>query len=239
MRTLPTLWLLVLVISLSASSGNDYRIVKKIPLPGNGSWDYLTVDDAARRLYVSHGTEVEVLDVDSGAIVGKIPDTLGVHGIAIATEVGRGFTSNGKASTVTIFDLKTLKPLGELKTGKDPDAIIYDPATRRVFAFNGKGDSATVIDDEVKHLVLNHQTCASLLHFAGRFLEDFHCAAGVPQDQARTEPRHRATYYYSVECLRFVHSECKSPRARPRSSTRADGRAIFRTEQEKVKYARS
>ncbi len=146
MKTHPAVLLMVLAISLSASSAGEYRLVKKIPIPGNGSWDYLTVDDGARRLYVSHGTEVEVLDVDSGAIVGKIPNTLGVHGIAIATEVGRGFISNGKASTVTIFDPNTLKPLGEVKTGRDPDAIIYDSATRRVFAFNGKDNSTTVID---------------------------------------------------------------------------------------------
>ncbi len=98
-----------------------------------------------RRLYVSHGTQVEVLDADSGAIVGKIPNTLGVHGIAVASELGRGFVSNGQSSTVTIFDPKTLNTIGQVPTGKKPDAIIYDPATSRVFAFNGGSDSATVI----------------------------------------------------------------------------------------------
>jgi len=129
----------------SAQSAPGYQVIKRIPIPGQGSWDYLTVDEAARRLYVSHGTRVEVLDVDSGGIVGKIPNTLGVHGIAIAPELGRGFVSDGKASTVTIFDLKTLKTVGHVPTGKWPDAIIYDPATSRVFAFNGDGNSATVI----------------------------------------------------------------------------------------------
>ena len=119
---------------------------KKIPIPGQGSWDYLAVDEAARRLYVSHGTQVEVLDIDALSIVGTIPKTPGVHGIAIAPEVGKGFVSNGQASTVTIFDLKTLKPIGEVATGQKPDAIIYDPATSRVFAFNGGGNSTTVID---------------------------------------------------------------------------------------------
>jgi YVTN family beta-propeller protein len=127
-------------------SNGGYEVTRKIEIPGQGSWDYLTVDDAARRLYVSHGTQVEVLDVDSGAIVGKIPNTLGVHGIAIAPEAGRGFVSNGQSSTVTVFDLKTLKPIGEVTSGKKPDAIIYDPATSRVFAFNGGDDSASVID---------------------------------------------------------------------------------------------
>ena len=123
----------------------DYKITKKIPIPGQGTWDYLSVDVEARRLYVSHGTQVEVLDLDSGAIVGSIPKTPGVHGIAIAPELGRGFVSNGQASTVTIFDLKTLKAIADVPTGRKPDAIIYDPATSRVFAFNGGSNSATAI----------------------------------------------------------------------------------------------
>jgi YVTN family beta-propeller protein len=127
-------------------SKGGYEVTRKIEIPGQGGWDYLTVDDAARRLYVSHGTQVEVLDVDSGAIVGKIPNTLGVHGIAIAPELGRGFVSNGQSSTVRVFDLKTLKPIAEVTVGKKPDAIIYDPATSRVFAFNGGDNSASVID---------------------------------------------------------------------------------------------
>jgi len=129
----------------TSQSASGYHVIKKIPVPGEGSWDYLTVDEGDRRLYVSHGTQVDVLDVDSGAIVGKIHNTLGVHGIAIAPELGRGFVSDGKSSTVTIFDLKTLKTIGHAATGKGPDAIIYDPATSRVFAFNGDGNSGTVI----------------------------------------------------------------------------------------------
>ncbi len=131
--------------SASAASAEGFAITKKIPIAGQGSWDYLTVDEGARRLYVSHGTEVAVLDVDSGAIVGKIANTMGVHGIAIAPEPGRGFVSNGQSSTVTIFDLKTLKTIAEVPVGKKPDAIIYDPATSRVFAFNGDSNSATAI----------------------------------------------------------------------------------------------
>ncbi|HYA24599.1 MAG TPA: YncE family protein [Terriglobales bacterium] len=133
-------------LGVVARGESAYSVVKKIPIPGQGSWDYLTVDESARRLYVSHGTQVEVLDVDSGSIVGSIPNTPGVHGVAIAADLGRGFVSDGQASTVTIFDLKTLKSLGEVPTGKKPDAIIYDPATSRVFVFNGGGNSATVID---------------------------------------------------------------------------------------------
>jgi YVTN family beta-propeller protein len=128
------------------ASDSTYSVIKKIPIPGQGSWDYLTIDEAARRLYVSHGTQVEVLDIDSGAIVGKIENTQGVHGIAIAPDIGRGFVSDGQSSTVTIFDLKTLKSIAEVPTGKKPDAIIYDPATSRIFAFNGGSNSATVIE---------------------------------------------------------------------------------------------
>jgi YVTN family beta-propeller protein len=137
----------VACLILLAASGSDggYKVTKKIPISGQGSWDYLTVDESARRLYVSHGTQVEVLDVDSGTIVGMIPNTPGVHGIAVAPELGRGFVSNGQSSTVTIFDLKTLKMISEVPTGKKPDAIIYDPATSRVFAFNGGSNSATAI----------------------------------------------------------------------------------------------
>jgi YVTN family beta-propeller protein len=133
------------LLAASAQTAGGYHVTKKIPIAGEGSWDYLTVDESARRLYVSHGTQVEVLDVDSGAIVGKIANTPGVHGIAIAPDLGRGFVSNGQSSTVTIFDLKTLKAIADVPTGKKPDAIIYDLATSRAFAFNGGSNSATAI----------------------------------------------------------------------------------------------
>jgi DNA-binding beta-propeller fold protein YncE len=149
-----SLWIVALAVfsagapfvTYSATSPADgYKLIRKIPIPGEGGWDYLTVDEGARRLYVSHGTQVEVLDVDSGAIVGKVPNTPGVHGIALAPDLGRGFISDGQSSMVTVFDLKTLKTLQEVPTGKKPDAILFDPATSRVFAFNGGSNSATVI----------------------------------------------------------------------------------------------
>ena len=127
------------------SSG--YHVVKTIPIGGPGKWDYDIVDSEARRVYVSHSTHVVVLDTDSGATVGDIADTSGVHGIALASDLGRGFTSNGKANTVTIFDLKTFKTIDTVKTGGlNPDAIFYDVGTKRVFAFNGKSSNATAID---------------------------------------------------------------------------------------------
>lgn len=143
-RVLPCL-ILLMAFSAPAFADGGYHIIKKIPIPGQGGWDYLIVDEAARRLYVSHGTQVEVLDVDSGTVVGKIPNTLGVHGIALAPELGRGFVSDGQTSTVTIFDLKSLQTIGQAPTGKKPDGIIYDSATSQVFAFNGGSNSATVI----------------------------------------------------------------------------------------------
>lgn len=143
---LSTVLLLVANICRASSAGPGFSIVKKIPIAGQGSWDYLAVDENARRLYVSHGTQVEVLDIDSGRVVGTIPKTPGVHGIAIAPELSHGFVSNGQSSTVTIFDLRTLRTIGEVPTGKKPDAIIYDSATSRVFAFNGGSNSVTVIE---------------------------------------------------------------------------------------------
>jgi DNA-binding beta-propeller fold protein YncE len=145
-----TLWVAaILILSCTAfaapAPAGGYAIVKKLPIPGTGGWDYLAVDDAARRLYVSHGTKVEILNLDSGEVLGSIP-TLGVHGIAIAPEFGHGFISDGKASKVLVFDLKTMKVVQEVLSGADPDAIIYDPASKRVFAFNGDGKSSTAID---------------------------------------------------------------------------------------------
>jgi DNA-binding beta-propeller fold protein YncE len=125
---------------------SGYHLLKKIPVGGEGGWDYITLDSATRRLFISRGTKVIVLDVDSGKSVGEIPNTEGVHGIALAADVGRGFTSNGRAGTVTIFDLKTLAVIGSAEAGTNPDAIVYDPASKRVFAMNGRSRNSTAID---------------------------------------------------------------------------------------------
>lgn len=144
------LLLLPRAFSKVLSSAAGYHVVKKIPVGGEGGWDYLMIDSAARRLYVSHASKVVVIDVDKGEVVGEIPGTNGVHGIAIAPELNRGFTSNGRDNSSTIFDLKTLKVIGTAKTGGNPDAIIYDPATKRVFSFNrtraAADASSTAID---------------------------------------------------------------------------------------------
>jgi DNA-binding beta-propeller fold protein YncE len=134
-------------LAIAASAAGGYRLLKTIAVSGDEGWDYCVVDAAGRRLYVSHSSHVVVMDPDSGAIVGKIDNTDGVHGIAIAADLGRGFTSNGRAATSTIFDLKTLKTIGEVKVGgENPDAIVYDPATKRVFTFNKRSENSTAID---------------------------------------------------------------------------------------------
>jgi len=147
-------WLIsALGVSLAAvafaAAGPGYHVVKSFKVGGEGGWDYLTTDPSARRLYISRGTHVIVLDLDSGKTVGDIPDTQGVHGIALAPDLGKGFTSNGREGTVTIFDLKTLAPTGsKVKAGENPDAILYDPASKRVFTFNGRSHDSTAIDAE-------------------------------------------------------------------------------------------
>lgn len=129
-----------------AKPASGYHLVKKFVLGGEGGWDLLAFDSDTNRLYISRGAHVMVVDVDSGAIVGDIPNTPRVHGIAIAAEFGKGFTSNGGDGTVTIFDLKTLKNLGTVKVGQNPDAIIYDPASKRIFCFNAASKDVTAID---------------------------------------------------------------------------------------------
>ena len=126
-----------------AAGPSGYQLVKTIPVAGDGFWDYVGVDSNARRIYVSHATKVVVLDADTFGVVGEIPDTQGIHEIAIAGDLGRGFTSNGRANTSTIFELKTLKTLGTVKTGENPDAIVYDGVSKRVFTFNGRSKDAT------------------------------------------------------------------------------------------------
>jgi DNA-binding beta-propeller fold protein YncE len=129
-----------------AANPSGYHLIKTIPVTGDTGWDYLTIDSDSRRLYISRGTHVVVMDTDTYAIVGDIPDTQGVHGVAIAPDLGRGFTSNGRTNTVTVFDLKTFNTLATAITGDGPDAILYDPASKRVFTFNGRGKTATAID---------------------------------------------------------------------------------------------
>jgi YVTN family beta-propeller protein len=129
-------------------TGTDYKVVTTWKLGGDGGWDYLTSDGDGHRLFITRGTHVMVVDTESGKQVGDIPDTPGVHGVALDFELGRGFTSNGREDTVSVFDLKTLAVEKKIKVGNGPDAILYDPFSKRVFTFNGKGNetTATAID---------------------------------------------------------------------------------------------
>jgi DNA-binding beta-propeller fold protein YncE len=159
-RKFTILMFIVSAVVSGASAAGGYHLLKTVRPPADvyphqvsrsspGGWDYCIVDADNRRLYQSHGNHVVVMDVDSDAPIGKIDKTPGVHGIALAPELNRGFTSNGQANTSTIFDLKTMATIGEVKIiGTNPDSIIYDPATKRVFVFNGKHtlSNATVID---------------------------------------------------------------------------------------------
>lgn len=132
--------------SPQGSAGSGYHLARKVALGGEGGWDYLLADSTTHRVFISRGTHTMVVDAD-GKPLGDIADTQGVHGIALAPEFNRGFTSNGRANTVTIFALDTLKTIGEVKvTGENPDAILYDSASKRVFTFNGRSGNSTAID---------------------------------------------------------------------------------------------
>jgi YVTN family beta-propeller protein len=134
------------VATATIAPPSGYHLLKKIPLGGEGGWDYLAFDSPMRRLFISRSAKVVVLNVDTGTVAGEIPNTDGVHGIAFAPELDRGFTSNGRANTVTIFDLQSLQIIGNAKTGMNPDAIVYDPASKRVFTMNGQSNDSTAID---------------------------------------------------------------------------------------------
>jgi YVTN family beta-propeller protein len=134
------------LLASSACAAPNYQLTKKVAVPGAGGWDYVAVDEAARRVYITHATQVDVLDADSLALLGSIPNVAGAHGVAIAAEFGRGYISAGKSDSVIPFDLKTLKASPEIKVGKKPDAIVYEPLTKRVYVMNGESDSITVLN---------------------------------------------------------------------------------------------
>src|SRR3954468_23966174 len=143
--TAATVMGLALATGLHGQEG-PYRPGPVITIGGEGGWDYLSVDSAAHRLYVSHATKVVVIDTQAGKVIGEIPDTPGVHGFAIAADLGRGFSSNGRENKVSIVDLKTLKTIQKVDTGENPDAIMYEPGRKEVYTMNGRGKSATVFD---------------------------------------------------------------------------------------------
>jgi DNA-binding beta-propeller fold protein YncE len=136
------------------SAQSQYTMAPKIKLEGEGGWDYLVADEKTDRLFVSHATVVQVVDTKTKQLVGTIPDTKGVHGIALAHDLGKGFISNGRDTSVSVFDLKTLKTLATVKiTGINPDAILYDAFSKRVFVYNGRSKNATVLDAKTDQVV--------------------------------------------------------------------------------------
>jgi DNA-binding beta-propeller fold protein YncE len=154
-------WLLVLLAFSFSGFWNapvcradePFHLLKEISVGGEGGWDYLSVDETARRLYVTHAMKIVVIDLDKEEVVGEIANTPGVHGFAIAPELQRGFSSNGKESKVSVVDLKTLQTLSKVDTGENPDAILYEPNNEEVYTFNGRGRSATVIDAKLSKVV--------------------------------------------------------------------------------------
>lgn len=137
----------LLLGSSALSAQSNYKLAQKIPVGSEGGWDYLIVDEPNGRVFVSHSSMAMVVDLKTSKLVGTIPDTKGIHGIAIANDLNKGFTSNGRDSSITVFNLKTLEVLANVKgTGRNPDAILYDPFSQRVFAFNGGSSNATVFD---------------------------------------------------------------------------------------------
>jgi YVTN family beta-propeller protein len=156
MRYLPILAAGAMALAAApAHAAPAYKVIGKIKVGGATRWDYVYVDSANHRLYVAHtgANAVEVIDTAADKVVATIPDTAGVHGIAIADDLGKGFTSNGAANNVTVFDLKTSKPTGKVNTGQNPDSIVYEPVTHRVFTFNGKSGDSTVFDAKTGEIV--------------------------------------------------------------------------------------
>jgi DNA-binding beta-propeller fold protein YncE len=148
------LFLSTSVMIQAQTKPSEYKAINKIKVEGDAGWDYLTADEATGLLYISHGNMVQVLDVKTGTLTATIPDTKGVHGIALAPDLNKGFISNGRDTSVTVFDMKTWKATARVKvTGKNPDAILYDPFSHLVFAFNGRTSNATVIDARTNAVV--------------------------------------------------------------------------------------
>jgi DNA-binding beta-propeller fold protein YncE len=140
------LLLALAVVTLAVAAGPGYHVIKTYTLGGEGGWDYLTLDGPSRHLYISRATHVIVIDPDSGKVVGDIADTPGVHGVALDAAASRGFVSNGREGTVSIFDMSTLKTLKKAKVGENPDAILYDSASQRVFTFNGRSHDSSALN---------------------------------------------------------------------------------------------
>ena len=191
------------------------HVTRRIPVAGDGGWDYVTFDTARSRIFISRSTRVQVVDANSGQLIAEIPNTGGVHGIALAYGPGKGYTSNGRDTTVTVFDFVTLAPRKVIRvTGANPDAILYDSVTNRVFTFNGRGQNTTAIDavgdtvvgtlalggkpeaavsDGAGHILVNIEDKSTIIEFDATKLTVLHTypiapceePTGLAMDQAR------------------------------------------------------
>jgi DNA-binding beta-propeller fold protein YncE len=153
MRTSNTILAGLFSAALLLPGATNYSVIGRYPVPGTGGFDYVSIDESARRIYLSHGTQVDVVDADSGKMVGTIPDTPGVHGVAIASAFKHGFTSNGRENKVSMFDPATLQLIKKIDVGKGPDGIYYDPATKRVFTNNHGSHDISAIDASTGEVV--------------------------------------------------------------------------------------
>jgi DNA-binding beta-propeller fold protein YncE len=188
-----------------APGPSGYHVVKTVSIPGDEGWDYLNVDAAARRVYISHGSHVVVMNADTYAVEGDVPDTQGVHGIALAPDLGRGFISAGRANTAIIFDIKSLKTLATVKTDANPDAIVYDSVTKRVFTLNGRGQNATAINGA-------DGSAAGTLALGGR--PEFAVADGKGSIFVNIEDKNEIVQFDAqkiTETHRWPLAPCKSP----------------------------
>jgi DNA-binding beta-propeller fold protein YncE len=191
LRRLAPFAALLIAAAPALAQSPSYHVARQITIGGEGGWDYLTVDAAARRLYISHATHVQVVDLAHDSVIGDIPNTPGVHGIAVAADLGKGFISSGRDSSVTIFDLTTLAPTGRLNVGgRNPDAIVYDAVTRRVFTMNAGSGTATAID-ATNGTVLGMVTLGGRPEFAvadgrGRIFVNLEDSSAVVSFDART-----------------------------------------------------
>ena len=215
-------WLpLFLMFTSSLAAADSYHVLNRISIPGDYGWDYLTADTEGRRLYVSHDREVVVLDLDSGATVGKIPGS-GIHGIAIAREPGRGFISCTDPGSVIIFDLKTLAVTGKVKVGADPNGIIFDHKTGRIFTADRGSQRVTAIDamtgkvagiidslggrtehlasDEAGHIFLNMQDRNTVLRLDAQALKVMNTWPVAPCEQPSSMDMDRKNERIFIGC---------------------------------------
>jgi YVTN family beta-propeller protein len=154
MTPVARIWIVLAMAALClAAEAPGFKVTKKYPVPGDGGFDYIVFDSSSNRLYVSHGTEVNVLDADSGMVLGTVENTPGVHGIAIVPKLHLGFTTNGKNGTVSVFDTNTLKTLKNISVPEDPDFVFYDPETNRVLVCHGDAAAITAIDPEKEAVI--------------------------------------------------------------------------------------